>query len=528
MSGAATLLGLICLVRFLIAASSHGPRSAQEPTWRRPRVGGWVALVWIFLVPAAGGLAAALVSGALWCAFVLAPVLLAIAPWPAARWVFIPLGLPRVAYHVASLSDWTWRLDRPGGAALAAAWALSRAGRRDDEALEWLERKLEAGSGVGLVADGPGTNPLRGAGVCAAAMLTALRGDVAGARALFESVAALDDRACPPEARRIATGWLAAEAAGRGDWRAVADLGAVGPSAGRDARLLAGVAARLLGDPVAPSAPELWLRWAVAPCRRATLPLVHRALAVSSGTSRPAPEEPEVRAARVLEGDLWSRAVMLHATLLLRRVIAAERPAGAAPRPTPIHGDDLRRLGGAWDAAFEDEAAQAELRERARSIGAASPQAALGPIRRAVEEDLAAIAREGRIPRAEWEDLGETIGRATRLLRDDLLAEIELACDAVRRRVDENRELPPADELREWIALRARYERAAATVGMELRRLAFPKIHADACHLAVWLFNTRKERPIGNAIFRWLLAEAEALEDGRAVDLQRKNVDCGI
>jgi hypothetical protein len=284
--------------------------------------------------------------------------------------------------------------------------------------------------------------------------------------------------------------------------------------AGADAWLLAGVAARLLDDPVwAPSDIELWLRWAIAPHRRATLPLVRRALAARPGAPRPA--EPEVRAARVPEGDLWSRAVVLHATLLLRR--------GGR-----IAGDDLRRLGGAWDAAFEDERAQAEIRERALTIGAASPDAALGSLRRVVEEDLAAMARAARIPRQEWEDLGETIGRATRLLRDELLSEIELACEASRLRDDERRELSPVDEWRAWIALRTQYEAAAEVVGMEFRRLAFTKVHPDVCHLGVWLFNVRKERPIANAMFRWLLAEAEALGDTRAADLQRKNLECGL
>jgi hypothetical protein len=522
------LLGIILIIRFSIAAAQRGPAARREEPWRQPRASGWAALVWILLVPAAGGLFFGLLSGALWCGLVLAPVIVAIAPWPVARYLFIPLGMPRVAYRVTSISDWTWRLDRPGGAALAAAWALCRGGRRDDGAAEWLDRKLELGAGVSPVGEGITPHPLRGAGLCAAAMLAAYRGDLDGARALFESVSLLDDRACPPEARRVAAGWLAAEAAARGDWRAVADRGAGGPAAGRDVWLLAGIAARLLDDPGAPSAPELWLRWALAPHRHAMLPLVRRAIAARSGAPRPAPAEPEVRATRVAEGDLWSRAVMLHATLLLRRRGELERPAAAEPRPAPITGDDLRRLGGAWDAAFEDDRAQAEVRERARSIGASSHEAALGPLRRAVEGDLAAMAREARIPRRDWEDLGATIGRASRLLRDELLAEIELACDRIRRRVDERRELPPADELREWLALRAQYERAADIAGVELRRLAFAKVHADVCHLAVWLFNTRKERPIGNAMFRWLLAEAEALDDARAIELQRKNVDCGV
>jgi hypothetical protein len=138
------------------------------------------------------------------------------------------------------------------------------------------------------------------------------------------------------------------------------------------------------------------------------------------------------------------------------------------------------------------------------------------------------MARAARIPHEEWEDLGETINRANRLLRDELLAEIELVCDRLRRRVDERRDLPPADEWREWIALRAQYERAADLVGMELRRLAFTKVDSDVCHLAVWLFNVRRQKPIANAMFRWLLAEAEALGDERTAELQRKNVGCGV
>jgi hypothetical protein len=44
----------------------------------------------------------------------------------------------------------------------------------------------------------------------------------------------------------------------------------------------------------------------------------------------------------------------------------------------------------------------------------------------------------------------------------------------------------------------------------------------------VWLYNDRSQRPMGNAIFRWLLREAEALDDQRATMLQTKNVACGV
>ncbi|WP_438024823.1 hypothetical protein [Sorangium sp. So ce233] len=517
--------GVILILAIVARAIGEvAARKASPGAPSRDAAGAWRTPVTIFFVPIAAPLAIGLAAGQLWCALLLAPLALLIAPWLVARHAIIPLGLPRAAYYVALLSDWTWRADRRGGAALAAAWALCRARRPDPAAEAWIGEQLERGDARGDAgqrdhagqrggaAPAP-AEPLRGAGVAAGAMLAAYRGDIEGARALFASVASLDERACPREARRIATGWLAADAAARGDWTAVIERAAEG--GGRATSLLGAIAARLLGDVAAPGAAELWLRWLAAPGRRATLPLLRRALAAGGGATRPAPEEPEPCAAKVAEGDLWSRAVLLHATLLLR-------PRGK------VSGDDLRRLGGAWDAALEDERAQAELRERALSLGASGAHAALGPLARAVEEDLAAALRAARVPRAEWDDLGATIGRTRRRLRDELLSEVELACDALRRRVDEKRELPALSEWREWTALRAQYEAAAGLVGTEFRRLAFPKFHADVCHAAVWLFNTRKERAIANAMFRWLLGEAESLEDARLAGLQRGNVACGV
>ncbi|XXX75382.1 hypothetical protein WMF30_47815 [Sorangium sp. So ce134] len=513
------LLALAVAVEVIVEAARRRASPGAPPRPDALGTGAVRTAARVVLAPTAIVLAIGLAAGQLWCALLLAPLVPFIAPWLVARHAFIPLGLPRAAYHAALLSDWTWRADRRGGAALAAAWALCRARRPDPAAEAWVAERLE-GAGVGARPEGDGERgaaarpePLRGAGVAAGAMLAARRGDLPGARALFDSVAGLDERACPREARRIAAGWLAADAASRGDWAAVLERAREG--GGRALSLLGAVAARLLGEAPAPGALELWLRWLVAPHRRATLPLVRRALAAGAGAPPPQPEEPEPCAAKVAEGDLWSRAVLLHATMLLR-------PRGK------VSGDDLRRLGGAWDAALDDERAQAELRERALSLGASGAQAALGPLARAVEEDLAAALRAARVPRSAWDDLGGTIGRTRRRLRDDLLAEIELACDALRRRVDERRELPALSEWREWISLRAQYEAAAELVGAEFRRLAFPKVHADVCHAAVWLFNARKERAIANAMFRWLLAEAEALEDARLAGLQRGNVGCGV
>ena len=52
----------------------------------------------------------------------------------------------------------------------------------------------------------------------------------------------------------------------------------------------------------------------------------------------------------------------------------------------------------------------------------------------------------------------------------------------------------------------------------------FPDIHLYVCNYAVWLWNERKEYGISTPLFRWLLAEAEAVGDEEAIILQRKNV----
>ncbi|EYF02954.1 hypothetical protein [Chondromyces apiculatus] len=476
---------------------------------------------------------------------VLAVLLVVFAPWLITRWVLIPLGLPRFAYYMATLADWTFLADRRGGAVLAGAWALCRRPAGDEALAGWLERKL-----LGVEKPGPegealqvawlvaralmalrrgdlrrlrmlfevqelstGFETLRGAGIGAMGLLAAYRGDLAGARALLESLEHVDARACPRLAGEVALRWLAADAAARGAWSEVSALCAVGWRGGRDVALLGAVAARLLDAEGAPGDVGLWARWLLAPRRRATLALVQRALRPRLERG-PQVEAPKVRGV-VREGDRWGHAVALHAALLLRG-------------EGGVNGEDLRRLGGAWDAVFEDEAARAEVEERARAIGASGAQAAIEGLRSSAVEDLVALVQAARIPHEQWDDLGEMLRRANRQLRSDLLAELELTVERLRRRVDEARALPAIDEWREWIALKGRYEQAAALVGMELRRLSFPRMNVEVCHLAVWLFNVRGQRALANAMFRWLLAEAEAVGDERAAARARDNLACGV
>jgi hypothetical protein len=426
-------------------------------------------------------------------------------PWILATRVLIPLGLPRFAHGwIRHTADVSVKLDHPGGAAVAAAWALARQETLDEETAAWLEAELAKSA------------PLRGAGIFAAALLLAARGDTDGARQLIESLRHLDPRACPPLIRRLAAAWLATDAAARGEWLRAAQLGVTLKEGGREAWLLSGVAQCLLLEPMAPGRLGLWMRWALAPHRRATLPIVRRALDALDGVFiEPDDEAPSRVVTETIEGDPWSSALLLHASVLSKQ--------GA-----PVTADELRTLGHAWDAVLGDKATERAVAARALTIGASGASAALLRLRQSVEDDLAALVLASGLPLA---DLGPQGGMADRLrvrVRERLLSEVELSSDAIRRRCDEQRPLPAIDEWREWIRLVAQYERGVRLCGPDFRRLAFYKVHPDACSLAVWLFNDRAQRPLGNAIFRWLLEEARAVDDARAVALQAKNLACGI
>ncbi len=426
-------------------------------------------------------------------------------PWILATRVLIPLGYARLVHGwIRHTSDLAVKLDHQGSAEAAAAWALARQETLDEEAAAWLEGELAK------------SEPLRGGGIFAAGLLRAARGDLEGARQLIESLRDLDPRACPPVVRRLAAAWLATDAAARGEWLRAAKLGLTLSEGGREAWLLSGVAQCLLLEPMAPGHLGLWLRWALAPHRRATLPIVRRAQDALDGVFiEPDDDLPRRVRVETVEGDPWSSALLLHASMLGKQ--------GA-----PVTAEELSRLGHAWDAVLGDQATERAVAARALSIGASGASTALLRLRESVEGDLTALVLSSGLPLG---DLGSSTGIAQRLrvrVRDHLLSEVELASDAIRRRCDEQRALPAIDEWREWIRLVAQYERGVRLAGADFRRLAFYKVHPDACSLAVWLFNDRKQRPLGNAIFRFLRNEAEAVDDARAIALQTKNLGCGI
>jgi hypothetical protein len=490
------LIGLLAGLRAINAAGKKGRPAAQSGR------GAWMLLVWILIAPFTIPMTIALIEGRWIFALPLLPALLVIAPWPIARRLLVPLGLVRSAFCVAALSDFTWGIDRRGGACLAGAWALARQRRPSEKAREWLERRIAL------------ARPVKAGTILAAGLTAALRGDAEGARLLVGSIEALDPRVVCRTAGRLTRAWLSAEAAARGDWKRVAAVGwdSRAPRT-RLTRLLGALAVRLLGRADARSSLRLVLRWLWTPRRLRTLPLLRRAL------STPSPERaPETRPTEA-EPSAGQGA--------LERAMTAYTRA-LARQPDALDAAALLRMGQSWDEALEDPALRRFAAERSLALGVGGSDAALARMRRLVEEDLAELARAGEIPIGEAAAGVRTLEGAARLLREQLLGELELGGDAWRRRWDASRELGGIDEWREFLVLRDLFARAGRLCGLELRRLVFPKLHQDACHIAVQLWNVRGQRPIGNAIFRWLLAEAQAVGSTSLVELETKNVNCGV
>ncbi len=423
--------------------------------------------------------------------WLLAPLLFALIPllfpWTTARLVAVPLGLVKPAFWLGWWSHGYGIDRRRGSAAVAAAWALVRRPPADRPlaAFRWIERRLTDAGWIGA------------AEVAAAALVAAARADHDQARRLMDSVVLLPPKHAPSRALAIACEWRLAEAAARGDWPQVRAIGEGSAHCGRGGRLLLACAQRITGTRISEGA-LVW-RWLWAPRRRHTWPMLARARAAPP----PTPPAPARAASQAPLG-------ILHAVL-------ARAPAIAAA--------ELEQLATAWQRTLGDPAVQTCILERAAVLGVARADRTLARLAAAIASDIALLARQARLPLAEG---GQGIlADAARTLREQLLGELELACDALAVRCTERRALPPLVEWREWLALRELHETASALGGLPLRRLAFPQLHPVVCDLAVWLWNERKQHELGGAMFRWLLGEALAVGDAEAIELQSRNAALG-
>jgi hypothetical protein len=414
-------------------------------------------------------------------------VLVAMFPWLTVTRLAVPLGLPRIAWTLSWLSDVLWRGDKRGGAATAAAWALLREKSPSEKTVAWVERRVER------------VQHLRGGTVLAAGILAARRGDLTQARRLVHSLELFGPRGCARVGRKLGTEWLVVDAVAEGRWSEVATVRSLVPTTA-PTRFLVAVARRLTGAEV--SRARLVWTWLRAGRWAQTLPLLRRAWAAAPSTVETAAPAPLVPT-----GDLLADALARHAAAL------AAAPSEAA----------LVELGHAWERAFDDAALRRSAAERALALAAPSGEAALRALQESVLDDLVALldARGGVA------QPGGLLERAADRLRDRALTAIEELGETIRARAVAARPLSAIDEWREWLALHTLHTRGVERGGLPLRRLAFPSVHRDICKLAVWLWNTRKERSMAHAMFRWLHDEALAVEDTEAIELQAKNMDCG-
>jgi hypothetical protein len=439
-----------------------------------------------------------MLEGSLVAAAALVLALALAMPWPIARRIAIPRGWWRVARALVRSSAWVWYDDNRGGALVAAAWAAVRA-RGPASALQFVERGCEkhATGGAALI--------------LASGLACAARGDREGARRLIASVVEFEGLAGPNMARRLAVEWCAADAAARGDWDRVLAVARVDGTAA--SKWLGLVAARLLGASPMPTDVQLRAGWRRVGGRAALRPLLERALAIPPEVrERPSdPPGPRPRA-RLPDGDPHAVALRMHAALLADDASRVEH---------------VEALGRAWDRVLDDRAFTDRARARAKELGAGGDP--LAQLRERIDAELLDHVVEHAIALGD-DDVpatGATFERVRRRLHTRLLDELDVVADALASRVKRKRAQAVHEEWREWLALRGHYERAVAMTGLGLRRHAFAIVHGPACSLAAWLWNERKAKVHAHQMFRWLLREAEIVEDEAAIQLQRRNVDCG-
>ncbi|MBK9031911.1 MAG: hypothetical protein IPL61_11395 [Myxococcales bacterium] len=432
------------------------------------------------------------VVGLVWIgAPIVALVLAALMAWLVVpHWLIegiaIPRGWPRVAWYLSATDP---RGDGDAGRAIVTARAIVRAGA-PAPAVAWLAARLPA--------------RLDARGVVAHGLIAHGRGARDDARRLLRSVAELGDPSAAP--RDAAGEWLAVDAAERGAWLELAvDATSAAWPATPLRILLEGVALRAVGSAAGPSVVGLWLRWLVAPARRATWALVRRPPAVTSPSAR-------ATTATVDASDNGAP-VDAHGAALAAygRALGQRSPAACSAAVT------------AWSAVLDaptwldDQAARAIALgldpTSARATAAAARDQLTGHLVELV------LATGAPLPVAD----GGLAAAVRTVARGRLLAGLELTFGRLRGRVGATEALAAIDEWREFLALRDAYLTAVAPGGVELERVAYP--HADNAlgDFTVWLWNKRGEHVISHAITSWLYARAAVVGDAAAVELHGRN-----
>lgn len=439
-----------------------------------------------------GGFVASVLSLALTLVLLGAPitalVLVALIAWLVVpHWlieaVAIPRGWHRAAWHLARFDP---RADARTGPSLVAARAAARAGA-PPAAVAWITGRLPA--------------RLDGAGIVVHALLAHGAGDRADARRLLHSLTAL--QAPGVDATLTASEWLALDAAERGAWRELVDGIATWPATPLR-YLLEAVALAQLGLPRAPGAAIRWLRWLVAPARRATWRYLR-----ATPTATPTPTSTTAAGASVEPAPTDAR------------IAAATALVAAAQAPSP---DRAAAAVAAWRDVLDDPGWLPAQLARAAALGL-DPTAAVRTVGAARDGVVARLVQLTVASRAPLPAGDAGVAAAVRAgARARILDGLELGFDRLHARVaNDGGALAMIDEWREFLAVRDGYEAAVAPGGVDLERVAYP--HADTAlgEWAVALWNRRRQHHVSHAITSWLFARAREVGDAAAVEHHGRN-----
>lgn len=420
-------------------------------------------------------------------------------PWWLARALAIPLGKPKLAWQLSRLAPSVWKSDSQGGPLLSGAWALLYQKTPDPDFIRTLETRLSAATQIGA------------ATIVASALLRAYRRNFAEARELLESVETFERKIVPRFMQKLASDCLMADALFHGEWERAYELGMRARVRSRSLRLLTAIAVRLLKKPSPNNTLLRWM-WCFAPRRRQTWPLLVHALTNPANFSICS-----TKSASILDKTPLQQALMLHQ-------ICYQAAWQRARDPERLHS-----LCEAWHHCFQQASFEVHVAERARALGVKTAvPIVIEQFKRTICQQIATLAQRAHIAfDPEQNPDNEIIQLVSRMMREHLLAQIEQTCERLGQRVETGRKLPANEEWRAWIHLRDMCEQAGRLGGLELRRLIFPQVHRQACEFAVWLWNRREEYNLAMPMFRWLLAEAQALGDEAAIELQTKNIAAG-
>ncbi len=424
--------------------------------------------------------------------------------------VLLPRGLAKWTYRAALVVLWA-STDRRGQALLYANLALLRAPRhrdlRADEAyLEEKQKQLPGGA----------------AALLAHALQLARREGIAAIVPLLRCLDSVDPSVKPSWAMAVAYEILLVDAVRIGDWPKVQALATKEYATPLSEFLV--TCADIFVERPEPKEPRMardrlyWL-WLRAPQKQHLLWLLEQAQkyepqkadhARQMSTEKMTADRPPIEVALMLQ------------SLMLQR------------EPHLVPPDHLLALGAAWDLALADKGLERMILTRALSLGiSGAEQRAKDTLRSQVVDTIRSYLGVGTVPLSKLFPDGKlpqksVLADAVVKVRAELLEHFEGQTTKLEERTQDKRSLPWLDEWREWAKVRESYQKIEDFGGPEARRLAWTSLHRQANNWACWLWNARSEKVLANAVFRFLLREAEALGDERTAQLAKKNVGSGL